>query len=58
MIQADDQIGTLLYARVSLAHRDMEPEIECFDPSTGKSEGFGELKGGLVVDCSLQFCRQ
>jgi hypothetical protein len=36
----------------------MDPEIECFDPATGKSEGFGELKGGLVVDCSLQLCRQ
>ena len=36
----------------------MEPEVECFDPATGKSEGFGELKGGLVVDCSLQLCRK
>lgn len=52
------QIGTLVYCRVSLANRDMEPEVECFDPATGKSEGFGELKGGLVVDCSLQLCRQ
>ena len=47
-----------MYARVSLANRDMEPEIECFDPSTGKSDGFGELKGGLVVNCSLQTARQ
>lgn len=36
----------------------MEPEIECFDPATGKSDGFGELKGGLMVTCSLQTCRQ
>ncbi|WWC70659.1 uncharacterized protein I206_104610 [Kwoniella pini CBS 10737] len=51
------KVGTLVYARVSLANRDMEPEIECFDPNTGKAEGFGELKGGLMVSCSLQLCR-
>ncbi|WVF69354.1 hypothetical protein IAT40_004130 [Kwoniella sp. CBS 6097] len=51
------KVGTLVYARVSLANRDMEPEIECFDPNTGKAEGFGELKGGLMVTCSLQLCR-
>ncbi|ORX40171.1 hypothetical protein BD324DRAFT_616657 [Kockovaella imperatae] len=52
------KVGTLIYARVSLASRDMEPELECFDPATGKSDGFGELKEGLVVDCSLQLCRR
>ncbi|OCF30625.1 exosome complex component RRP40 [Kwoniella heveanensis CBS 569] len=52
------KVGTLVYARVSLANRDMEPEIECFDPNTGKAEGFGELKGGLMVTCSLQLCRK
>ncbi|TXT13512.1 hypothetical protein VHUM_00879 [Vanrija humicola] len=52
------KVGTLVYARVSLAHRDMEPEIECVDPATGKAEGFGELKDGLVVEASLQLCRQ
>ncbi|WVR06251.1 hypothetical protein IAU60_003281 [Kwoniella sp. DSM 27419] len=51
------KVGTLVYARVSLANRDMEPEIECFDPNTGKAEGFGELKGGLMISCSLQLCR-
>lgn len=52
------QVGSLLYARVSLAHRDMEPELECFDAQTRKSEGFGELKSGLLVRCSLKMCRQ
>lgn len=47
-----------MYARVTIANRDMEPEMECVDPATGKAEGFGELKGGLMVECSLQFCRQ
>jgi exosome complex component RRP40 len=56
---ADDiQIGTLVYARVSISTRDMEPELECFDASTGKAEGFGELKGGLIIGCTLQLCRQ
>ncbi|KJA21163.1 hypothetical protein HYPSUDRAFT_140916 [Hypholoma sublateritium FD-334 SS-4] len=47
----------LVYARVSLAHKDMEPELECFDAQTRKSEGFGELKGGFAARCSLKMCR-
>ena len=50
--------GTVVHARVSLANRDMEPEIECVDPKDGKSNGYGELKGGLMVTCSLQLCRR
>ncbi len=52
------QIGSLIYARVSLAHKDMDPELECFDAQTRKAEGFGELKGGFVVRCSLKMCRK
>ncbi|KAK4686094.1 exosome complex component RRP40, partial [Tremellales sp. Uapishka_1] len=52
------KVGTLVYARVSTANRDMEPEVECFDPTTGKSDGFGELKGGVLIQCSLRLCRQ
>ncbi|EJC98493.1 uncharacterized protein FOMMEDRAFT_149221 [Fomitiporia mediterranea MF3/22] len=51
------KINSLIYARVSLAHKDMEPELECFDAQTRKSEGFGELKGGFLVRCSLGMCR-
>jgi exosome complex component RRP40 len=36
----------------------MEPELECFDAQTRKAEGFGELKGGFMVKCSLKMCRQ
>ena len=50
-------MGSLLYARVSLAHKDMDPELECFDAQTRKAEGFGELKGGFVTHCSLQMSR-
>ncbi|GBE85065.1 hypothetical protein SCP_0702510 [Sparassis crispa] len=35
----------------------MEPELECFDAQTRKAEGYGELKGGFVVHCSLKMCR-
>ncbi|KAJ7025339.1 exosome complex exonuclease RRP40 [Mycena alexandri] len=52
------KIGSLVYARVSLARKDMEPELECFDAQTRKSEGFGEVKGGFMVRCSLAMCRQ
>lgn len=51
------KVGSLLYARVSLAHKDMEPELECFDAQTRKAEGFGDLKGGFVTHCSLQMSR-
>jgi exosome complex component RRP40 len=47
-----------VHARVSLANRDMEPEIECVDPKDGKSNGYGELKGGLMMTCSLHLCRK
>lgn len=36
----------------------MEPEIVCYNPSTGKSEGMGELKGGMVFDVSLGMARR
>jgi len=52
------KLGTILYARVSLAHKDMEPELECFDAQTRKAGEFGELKDGFMVRCSLQMCRQ
>jgi len=51
------QVNSLVYARVSLAHKDMEPELECFDAQTRKAEGFGELKGGFLVRCSLKMSR-
>jgi len=52
------QQGSLVYARVSLANKHMDPEIECVHPSTGKGEGLGELKGGMVFDISLGMARR
>ncbi|KZS97362.1 hypothetical protein SISNIDRAFT_406449 [Sistotremastrum niveocremeum HHB9708] len=51
------KVGSLVFARVSLAHKDMEPELECFDSQTHKAGDFGELKGGFMVKCSLILCR-
>ncbi|KIJ54577.1 hypothetical protein M422DRAFT_220890 [Sphaerobolus stellatus SS14] len=51
------KVGSLVYARVSLAHKDMEPELECFDAQTRKGADFGELKGGFMTKCSLGMCR-
>ncbi|WBW72575.1 exosome subunit Rrp40 [Schizosaccharomyces osmophilus] len=52
-------VGSLVYARVSLADRDMEPELECLDAATGKASGFGELKEGyMITGLSLSHCRK
>lgn len=52
-------VSQLVYARVATANKDIEPELECVDPSSGKSAGFGELKGGLLVDgLNMGWCRR
>ncbi|MCJ1440807.1 MAG: exosome non-catalytic core subunit rrp40 [Stictis urceolatum] len=53
--------GSLVYARIvsSVAHNKFqEPELVCYNPSSGKSEGLGELKGGMVFDVSLEMSRR
>ena len=42
-------MGVLVYARVALADKDLEPILDCINPATGKSDGFGELKGSLKL---------
>ncbi|CAG8749891.1 1949_t:CDS:2, partial [Racocetra fulgida] len=37
-------IGDLIYARVSLANKDMDPELQCYNPANNKTEGFGKLE--------------
>eukprot|EP00882_Tetradesmus_deserticola_P002813 GHRQ01002990.1.p2 GENE.GHRQ01002990.1~~GHRQ01002990.1.p2 ORF type:complete len:233 (+),score=64.67 GHRQ01002990.1:673-1371(+) len=48
--------GDLVYARVTTANRDMDPELSCVD-AQGKSSGFGALKGGFVLQCGLGHAR-
>ncbi|KAL8678234.1 MAG: hypothetical protein Q9186_005381 [Xanthomendoza sp. 1 TL-2023] len=50
--------GSLIYARVTAASKHFDPEIACYNPSTGKGEGLGELKGGMVFDVSLGMARR
>lgn len=60
----DIKPGSLIYARVSLANKDLEPEITCLSPGGKRKdwvtgEGlFGELKEGYVIECSLGMCRK
>ncbi|KAG0361455.1 hypothetical protein BC939DRAFT_508823 [Gamsiella multidivaricata] len=54
----DIKIGALVYCRVSLANKDMEAELECFNPTTGKADGYGELKSGFVIKTSLGLARR
>ena len=51
------QIGDLVYARLCVANKDMEPELDCTDGS-GRSSGLGPLSGGFVFTCSLGLTRK
>lgn len=44
----------LVYAKVVVAQKNMEIELSCVNPSTGKAEpdGLGPLTGGMVFDVS------
>lgn len=50
--------GALVYARVTLANKHMDPELECVSQSTGKADGLGPLVGGMVFRVSLGFARR
>ncbi|KAI6866269.1 hypothetical protein KC343_g12172 [Hortaea werneckii] len=50
--------GDLVYARVSRASKWEDTEIECFNSATGKSEGMGPLKGGMLFHVSPAFARR
>lgn len=50
--------GALVYARVTLANRHMDPELECVSPTTGKADGLGPLIGGMLYDISLGMARR
>lgn len=50
--------GDLVYARVSRASKWEDTEIECVSPSSGKGDGLGPLKGGMLFDISPDFARR
>jgi exosome complex component RRP40 len=51
-------VGALVYARVSLANKYMDAEIECVSPTTGKADGLGPLVGGMVFNISIGMARR
>jgi exosome complex component RRP40 len=50
--------GDLVYGCVSRAVKGEDVEIEGFNSATGKSEGMGQLKGGMVFEVSPAFARR
>lgn len=50
----------LVYAKVVFAQKNMEVELSCVNPSTGKAEpdGLGPLNGGMVFETSLGFAER
>ena len=58
-------VGALVYARITLAHRDMDPECSCAAPPgvsakdwVTRESVFGELSAGHVFDCPPSLCRE
>ena len=50
--------GALVYARVASTSKHTDTELECVNPTTGKADGLGPLKGGMVWDVTLGFARR
>ncbi|KAK2608671.1 exosome non-catalytic core subunit rrp40 [Conoideocrella luteorostrata] len=50
--------GASVYARVSLANKHMDAELECVNSSTGKADGLGPLTGGMLFNISLGMARR
>lgn len=45
----------LVYARIAFCQKNMDIELTCVNPSTGKADGLGPLNDGMVFDISLEF---
>lgn len=50
--------SSLVYAKITNAGKESQPEITCVDPGTGKGEGLGPLKGGMVFRISAGMARR
>lgn len=54
--------GDLVFARVSVANKDLEPELVCLDVDN-RAEGFGEVKGStdsgnMLYKCSVHLAKR
>ena len=52
------QAGALVYARIAVANKHMDPEIECVSSATGKADGLGPLQGGMLFKISQGMARK
>lgn len=53
------KIGQAVYGRISKSIAEVETELECIDPITGKEGGFGLLdESGYIFDINLNFARE
>jgi len=51
------QVGDLIYARLLVANKDMEPELVCID-SNGRSSGYGVLRDGFMIHTAASLARK
>ncbi|KAL0882851.1 hypothetical protein ABMA27_016382 [Loxostege sticticalis] len=51
------QVGDVIYAKMLVASKDMEPELVCVD-SNGKKGRLGVLNDGFVFKCSINLVRK
>lgn len=53
------KVGQAVYARVAEAVAEVDVEIECLDPETGKDGGFGPLdEAGYVFSVNMNYARE
>ena len=46
--------GDVVYAKIATAQKNMDTELTCVNPSTGKADGLGQLSEGMIFDVSLE----
>lgn len=49
-------VGNLVFARVTAADKDLDPELSCVD-AQGRASGFGKLEGGLPLTITNSYAR-
>lgn len=50
--------GDLVYAKIAFCQKNMEIELTCVNPDTGKADGLGPLNEGMVFDVSLELANR
>lgn len=53
----DVNVGDVIYAKVLIANRDLEPELICVD-SYGRKETLGVITDGFIFNCSINLVRK